>query len=228
VINLIQSDVGRPVGHIVSNLKGYDSLVEDVKTVLDRLIPREIEVQTLSGAWFLMRIRPYRTLENVIEGAVITFVDISDLKKAQEILREKQELQHLAMVVRDSHDAILVINLDGRILAWNPAATRLYGWSEGEALKMNIAELLPEASRNQAMESLHSLSKSTILEPYSMPRINKNGRTMTVSLMISMLVNDAGDVYAISSTEREQTAPPELATSASGSAQIPDKSLKPI
>jgi two-component system CheB/CheR fusion protein len=77
VINLILTDIGRPVSHIVSNLVGYDRLVEDVRAVLNDLIPREVEVQTKAGARFALRIRPYRTLENVIEGAVITFVDLT-------------------------------------------------------------------------------------------------------------------------------------------------------
>ena len=58
VINLILTDVGRPVGHIVSNLAGYDRLVPDVRTVLDTLVPKEVEVRTTSGAWYLLRIRP--------------------------------------------------------------------------------------------------------------------------------------------------------------------------
>jgi two-component system CheB/CheR fusion protein len=78
LINLIQSDIGRPVAHIASNLVGYNHLVEDVQAVLRDLVPRATEVQTGAGTWFQMRIRPYRTLENVIEGAVITFVDITD------------------------------------------------------------------------------------------------------------------------------------------------------
>jgi two-component system CheB/CheR fusion protein len=90
IINLILSDVGRPVAHIVSNLAGYDRLPEDVQAVLDGLIPKELEVQTRSGEWYAMRILPYRTLDNVIEGAVITFVDISEAKKAQEALRESE------------------------------------------------------------------------------------------------------------------------------------------
>jgi two-component system CheB/CheR fusion protein len=81
VINLILTDVGRPVSHIVSNLVGYDRLVEDVQAVLNDLIPKEVEVQTKAGTWFALRIRPYRTLENVIEGAVITFVDITQRKQ---------------------------------------------------------------------------------------------------------------------------------------------------
>ena len=74
VINLIRTDVGRPVAHIVSNLEGYDRLVEDILGVLDTLTPREVEVRTKAGIPYLMRIQPYRTLENVIQGAVITFV----------------------------------------------------------------------------------------------------------------------------------------------------------
>ena len=80
VINLIPSDIGRPIGHIMSNLLGYDRLVDDLHAVLDSLVPREVEVQTRVGAWYSLRIRPYRTVDNVIEGAVITFVDITEMR----------------------------------------------------------------------------------------------------------------------------------------------------
>jgi two-component system, chemotaxis family, CheB/CheR fusion protein len=90
MINLIQSDIGRPVAHIVSNLADYDSLVADVQAVLHDLVPREVEVQTRKGVWFLMRIRPYRTLENVIEGAVITFTDVTRNKQAWKMLKERE------------------------------------------------------------------------------------------------------------------------------------------
>ncbi len=85
IINLIQADVGRPVNHILSNLKGYDHLQADVQLVLDTLIPKEMEVQTQGGDWYWMRILPYRTLENVIEGAVITFVEISPFRKEADL-----------------------------------------------------------------------------------------------------------------------------------------------
>lgn len=92
IINLIPADVGRPIAHILSNLIGYDRLVADAQAVLDNLVPREIEVQTTVGVWYTLRILPYRTLDNVIEGAVMTFVDITERKKAQEILRAANAL----------------------------------------------------------------------------------------------------------------------------------------
>jgi two-component system CheB/CheR fusion protein len=87
IINLIPGDVGRPVGHIASNLVGYDRLQEDLRSVLATLIPKEAEVQTLSGSWYTLRLLPYRTLDNVIEGAVITFVDITEARALREALR---------------------------------------------------------------------------------------------------------------------------------------------
>jgi two-component system CheB/CheR fusion protein len=89
IINLIQTDIGRPVSHIVSNLIGYDNLIEDTQAVLDTLVPREAEVKSTGGRWYAMHIQPYRTLDNVIEGAVLTFVDITEQQKLQEALRER-------------------------------------------------------------------------------------------------------------------------------------------
>lgn len=204
VINLIPTDVGRPLAHLTSTLPEYHRLVEDVQGVLDTLIPAEVEVQTRGGAWFLMRIRPYRTRENVIEGAVITFFDITERKQAQEVLREQAGLHRLAAVVRDSRDAILMLDFQGRILGWNPGATRIYGWSETEALAMNIRQLVPENRRQQELARLHQLSQAEVLEPYETDRIAKDGRVKKVWMTATMLSTEAGQAYAITTTERER------------------------
>jgi two-component system CheB/CheR fusion protein len=203
VINLILSDVGRPVGHIVSNLVGYNSLVGDVQEVLNTLTPQEVEVQTQAGGWYLLRIRPYRTLENVIEGAVITFTEITEMKKVQAALRESEGLRRLAVVVRDSRDAILVQDLEGRIIAWNPGAVRIYGWSEAEALAMNIRDLIPEDQRAKALAIVKQLARAEVLEPYRLQRIAKDGRIVEVWLTATALVNETEQAYAIATTERE-------------------------
>jgi PAS domain S-box-containing protein len=336
IINLIQGDVGRPVGHIVSNLKDYNLLVADVQSVLETLLPKESEVQTITGAWFTMRIRPYRTLGNIIEGAVITFVDINErkrtevalfeseqryhsmvsalsegivahgrdhaitmwnhsaeqilgltgaqihglkeldtswhtiyedgspfpahrhpsnvvlstgiaqtnivmgihkpdasltwisinavpmfnasdplpmsvvvslrditeLKKTEAILHKANELLRLAVVVRDAHDAITVQNLDGHIIAWNPGAVRMYGWSEAQALTMNVSQRIPKALRKDALVKVYELSRAEILKPYSTQRITNSGAVVNVWLTATALLNEVGMMYAIATTER--------------------------
>ena len=194
--------MGRPVGHIVSNLVCYHSLVADVQDVLDTLIPKEVIVQTTEGKWHTMRILPYRTLDNVIEGAVISFVDITETVQAREALRDANDLLRLAVVVRDAHDAITVQDLAGRIRAWNPAAARIYGWTEAEALSMNIRERIPPELREDALARLRQLGQAEVLEPYRTRRLTKSGAQVDIWLTATALVNETGQMYAIATTER--------------------------
>ena len=202
IINLIPSDVGRPVGHTVTNLVGYDGLVTDAQDVLNTLVPKEVGVQTSEGAWYTMRIQPYRTLDNVIEGVVITFVDITEIVRTREALRKANELLRLAVVVHDAHDAITVQDLDGRILAWNPGAVRMYGWSEAEALLMNVRDRIPPELREKELVKVHQLSQEEVLEPYRTQRITKDAALVEVSMTSTALINETGQIYAIATTER--------------------------
>ena len=218
ILNLILSDVGRPIAHIASNLVGYDHLVADTQSVLKTLLPKEVDVLTAEGKSYTLGILPYRTLDNVIEGAVITFVDITEMVRTREALRAANELARLAVVVRDAFDAITVQDLDGRIIAWNPGAVRMYGWTELEALKMNVRSRIPAALQQESLTSVHRLSHSGTLEPYQTQRIAKDGSIKEVSLTSTALVNESGQMYAIATTERTLAAkitPPTKARHAS-------------
>jgi two-component system CheB/CheR fusion protein len=94
ILNLISGDVGRPVGHIVSNLVDYRNLLTDIQQVLNTLQPKEVEVQTPNGKRFNMSIQPYRTLDNIIEGAVISFIDITEVRQIKGKLLESESRFH--------------------------------------------------------------------------------------------------------------------------------------
>lgn len=106
------------------------------------------------------------------------------------------------MVVRDASDAITVQDLNGRTLALNPGAVRMYGWSETEALEMNVRDRIPEALREQALATLAQLSRAEVLEPYRTERLANRGAVVRVSIVSTALIDEAGQMYATATTER--------------------------
>ena len=201
IIKLIPGDVGRPITDIAADLL-YPELAADVREVLRTLLPVEKSLVTGDDRWFTLRLMPYRTLDDRIHGVVMTFSDITEIKRKEEALKKANDLLRLAVVVRDAHDAITVQDLAGRIIAWNPGAERLYGWSEAEALALNVRDRIVPAERPKALAKLVQLSQAEILAPYHTQRLAKDGTVKEVSIISTALVNAAGQMYAIATTER--------------------------
>jgi PAS domain S-box-containing protein len=88
IIKFIASDVGRPITDLASDLL-YPALVKDAQEVLRTLVFSERSITTHDGRWFTVRVMPYRTMDNRIDGVVITFADITAAKKVEAQLREK-------------------------------------------------------------------------------------------------------------------------------------------
>jgi two-component system CheB/CheR fusion protein len=140
----------------------YDNLQQDIREVLDTLVPRETEVRTRAGAWYTMRILPYRTLNNVIEGAVVTFVDISSAKRARQALQEAH-VRITEAIVEAVHEPLLVLDSGLKVISANKAfcaafapesdnvaGRRLYDLGNGQwdipALRRLMEEMLPADS----------------------------------------------------------------------------------
>ena len=182
VYRLIAGDIGRPLSDITSNLDGSDAathLQVDLQSVLDTLIPVEREVRCSDGAWYLARIQPYRTLDNVIEGVVLTFTPVTEFKLASEAAQRAASelataLQASTQLARELAEGIVntvvepLLVLNGglqvisasrsfyqhfQVAAEQTVGRKIYDLGNGQwdipALRELLEKILPE---NQAMD----------------------------------------------------------------------------
>ena len=130
IVHLIQSDIGRPISHVGSNLK-YGKLAEDAEEVLRKAALKELEVDDKNGRWFLMRILPYRTIDNVIDGVVVSFIDIHDRKtSADKIDTLNQSLQdardYAQAIIATLREALIVLDQDLKVISANQSFYRIF------------------------------------------------------------------------------------------------------
>lgn len=145
LFNIIPGDSGRPLSHLTHTLV-YDELVEDAANVLDTLVTQEREVRDRGGRTHLVRLVPYRTAEDRIEGVVITFVDVTRIKAADERLRQAQE-RYFLLIEQVTEYAIFITDTEGRITSWNAGAQRLFGHNDEQALGQHLALVFTDEDR---------------------------------------------------------------------------------
>ncbi|KQW54339.1 CheR family methyltransferase [Variovorax sp. Root411] len=145
VFKLIASDVGRPLSDLTTPLD-YPQLMQDARGVLETLQPTERLVGDANGRWYLARARPYRTIEDRIAGVVLTFVDVTERKEAQESLRQSQE--RFRLVLENAVDfAIFSVDMERKVKSWNTGAQRLLGYTEAEILGQAADLIFTEEDR---------------------------------------------------------------------------------
>ena len=176
IAGFIQSDVGRPITDIVSNLE-YEGLVRDVTDVQRTLVFKENKVRTRDGAWYLMRIIPYRTANNIIDGVVITFSDITDFKKVQEQMAERTE--YAESIIRTIREPLVVLNGDLRVISANPSFYRTFQVTHKEIEGQLLYDLGNRQWNIPALQQLleEVLPKNTQVEDFlvehEFPRIGR-------------------------------------------------------
>jgi two-component system CheB/CheR fusion protein len=132
LFNLIPSDLGRPLSDLSSQLD-YPGLNDDASRVLERLVPIEREVSQGDSAWYLSRLLPYRTMDDRIAGVVLSFVNITARKLAEQALQFSDE--RMRLLLDNAHEyAIFATDTTRSVTIWNPGAQRLLGYSGGEML----------------------------------------------------------------------------------------------
>ena len=144
-----------------------------------------------------MQVRPYRDLNNVIDGAVVTFVDISERKK------HEQTRALLAAIVEWSQDAIVSHDLDGTITSWNAGAEQLYGYPSAEAIGQSMTMLLAGALPEDWPDMLARLEQGERIAQFDSARTAKDGRSVEVSVTISPIREGDGRIVGASLVARD-------------------------
>ncbi len=195
IISLIQTDIGRPLNDLTTRFPDVDfaglaaKVLKDLNTV-------EVEILSQDLIWHAVRIVPYRTTGNVISGVVMTFMDINTIKQADKIRR-------LATVLEDANDAITVLDLKGRILAWNKGARQQFGWTETEALQLNFADMIPKDRCEDLGKIIDALVKGEAVKSFKTRRKTKDGTVLDTWLTASALTDENGRLTEIAITERD-------------------------
>lgn len=125
IVYLLDSDVGRPLTHFVHRLH-HDRLHDDIREVLATSISKELELQAHDNQWFLTRILPYRTVENEIDGVVLTFTNVTFLKETNE---------KLAFLVDALPVGISIIDRERKSFLYNPAYVRMCDLSGQDSIQ---------------------------------------------------------------------------------------------
>jgi two-component system CheB/CheR fusion protein len=163
IFSVIASDLGRSLLDLTHRLD-YDELADDVSATFETLRPVEREVRSNDGRWYIVRLLPYRTTEDRIEGAIMTFFDITERRQAEERARVTEV--RMRMVAESTHDyAIITLDAAGRTTSWNKGAERMFGYTDAEMMGQTLEKLFtPEDRECGARE-------------YEMQRAREEGRS---------------------------------------------------
>ncbi|MCD9097303.1 ATP-binding protein [Luteimonas fraxinea] len=149
LFSLIATDIGRPLMDVKNRLR-YDNIVEDATAAFEKLVPIERSVASIDECHYLARIQPYRTSQNKIGGAVLTFVDVTELRRAEHRVTVTEE--RLRDAISASRDfAVISTDEIGIITTWNEGAEATFGYTSAEILGQTIDRLFTTEDRAQGV-----------------------------------------------------------------------------
>ncbi len=188
IFKLIKSDIGRPFTDQVSDLV-YPELETDALEVLRTLVFIQKQIPAKDGRWFSIRIMPYRTFDDRIDGLVITFINTSDIKQLELTLHEIGQMNQL--VLHSSSDTIIKLSTELKILEFNPEAEKLFGKKHKDAINQNFIQMfVPEPMQKKTLKEMNNLLTKAIGVKYKMQIIDAHGHMPVVEWTVNILLNN--------------------------------------
>lgn len=188
IFKLIKSDIGRPFTDIVSDLI-YPDLSLDILSVLKTLNYIKKQIPTKDGRWFSVRIMPYRTFDEKIDGVVITFFNITDLKEVEVKLRETEQLN--IMLLNSAKDIIIKLSTGWKILEINKAAEKYLGKKQEDVLNKNYIHMfIPESTRKETENEMNRILKESSDTRFKMQVMTSGGKINEADWSVLVLLDD--------------------------------------
>jgi two-component system CheB/CheR fusion protein len=191
LLNLIPTDIGRLITNIRPNVKVRD-LDKLITEVIDQVVQKEVEVQDRDGRWYSMRMRPYRTSDNRIDGILMIYIDIHAAKTTQDALREQSSFS--AAVMESSGALVLVTDMEGRVAAFNRACQIVSGYRLDEVKGKVIWEtrLAPKEEVEQVRSVYRRLAGGRAPIQHESSWIARNGSKRLISWNSAAILDTAG------------------------------------
>jgi two-component system CheB/CheR fusion protein len=188
IFKLIKSDIGRPFTDLVSDLI-YPDLPADVLNVLKTLVYIKKQIPTKDRRWFSIRIMPYRTLDDRIDGVVITFFNISDLKEVEVKLHETEQMNRL--LLNSASDIIIKLATNWKILEVNPAAEKYFGKKQEEIINKNYIHMfIPESLRKKTEDKMSKILGESQDTRFKMQVITAEGKLIEADWSAVVLLDN--------------------------------------
>ncbi len=174
IFKLIKSDIGRPFTDLVSDLI-FPELAEDAVEVLRTLVFIQKDIPAKDGRWFSVRIMPYRTFDDRIDGLVITFFNISDLKEVEIKLQQTEKMNRL--LLNTSSVIIVKLTTDWKITEFNPEAEKFFGKKRKDAVNQNFIQMfIPEELRDKTGNNLNKMFNEVLDGKIKMQVLDAGGK----------------------------------------------------
>jgi len=201
LLNLIPTDVGRPFSDLKPNF-AFSEMEEMITDAIDSVSVKEKEVQDRSGRWYSMRIRPYRTSENKLDGAVISWVDVTGLRASLE--QSEERFRMLVDTVQDY--AIVMLDSEGRVNSWNRGAQQIKGYETSEILGRHFSCFFPEEDvrAGKPEQELEVAAREQRLEDEGW-RVRKDGSRFWANVVVTALRDKAGKLVGFAKVVRDVT-----------------------
>jgi two-component system CheB/CheR fusion protein len=209
VLSLLPDDVGRNVGDfkLKINLPDLEPLIQEV---LDSFAAKEVEVTDQQDVWYRMVVRPYKTSDNRIDGAVITLIDIDLMKRREDVLRTSE--QWFRILVEDVKDhAMFSLDAQGRVAGWNLGAERLLGYAASEILGQNFARLFTpdDVAAHKPERELETATREGRFEDEAW-RVHKDGTRFRAHVLVAPLRGEDGNLRGFTKMVHDITRRKEL------------------